>query len=95
MRILAHPPRRLRDTNQCQHLNGACLCGLLVEVLDDPQRLTDLTADGQYRFRLVIGSWKIIEISLPRMVRISRSESCSRSFAWKRTEPRSCPGARG
>ena len=30
-------------------------------------------------FRLVIGSWKIIAISLPRMARICDSGSCSRS----------------
>src|SRR5882724_2640433 len=41
--------RWLRDTNQCQHLDGACLCGLLVQSLMNPQRLTDLTADGQHR----------------------------------------------
>src|SRR3981081_2702580 len=45
--------------------------------------------------RLVIGSWKIIEMSLPRMARISRSESCSRSFPWKRTEPAILPGGSG
>src|SRR3979490_2642972 len=49
MRILAHEPRRLRDTNQRQHLDAACLCGLLVESLMDPQRLANLTADSQHR----------------------------------------------
>jgi hypothetical protein len=35
----------------------------------------------------VIGSWKIIEISLPRIVRISASESDRRSRSPKRIEP--------
>jgi hypothetical protein len=35
----------------------------------------------------VIGSWKIIEISLPRIVRISASLSASRSRSPKRIEP--------
>ena len=33
-----------------------------------PQRLADLAADGQHRIEDVIGSWKIIEMSLPRIV---------------------------
>ena len=37
--------------------------------------------------RLVIGSWKIIEMSLPRMSRISGSDSSSRSRPWKRIAP--------
>ncbi len=49
MRILAHAPRRLRDTNQRQHLDAACLCGLLVEPLMDPQCLANLAADSQHR----------------------------------------------
>jgi hypothetical protein len=36
------------------------------------QRLADLLADVSTGFSEVIGSWKIIEISLPRMARISR-----------------------
>ena len=35
----------------------------------------------------VIGSWKIIEISLPRTARISRSDKSSRSRPSKRTLP--------
>src|SRR3954466_14667789 len=31
-------------------------------------------------------------MSLPRMARISRSESCSRSLPWKRIEPAILPG---
>ena len=38
-------------------------------------------------FRLVIGSWKIIEMWLPRMARISRFESVSRSRPLKMTSP--------
>src|SRR4030088_2816224 len=34
-------------------------------------------------------------MSLPRMARISRSESCSRSLPWKRTEPAILPGGSG
>src|SRR5882724_6908951 len=45
--------------------------------------------------RLVIGSWKIIEMSLPRMSRISRSDNCRRSLPWKRTEPAILPGGSG
>ena len=44
----------------------------------------------------VIGSWKIIEMSLPRMARISRSESASRSRPSKRMLPPTMrPGRRG
>src|SRR5258708_39557170 len=45
--------------------------------------------------RLDITSWKIIELPLPRMALISRSESCSRSVPWKRTEPAILPGGSG
>ena len=38
-------------------------------------------------FRLVIGSWKIIEIALPRMARISASDRASRSRPSKRMRP--------
>src|ERR1700681_195349 len=34
-------------------------------------------------------------MSLPRMARISRSESCSRSLLWRRTEPAILPGGSG
>ncbi len=43
----------------------------------------------------VIGSWKIMAISRPRMRRISSSESCSSSRPSKRTDPlgmRAVPG---
>ena len=43
----------------------------------------------------VIGSWKIMAISRPRMRRISSSDSCSSSRPSKRTEPlgmRAVPG---
>ena len=42
--------------------------------------------------RLVIGSWKIIEIALPRMSRISGSDSASRSRPSKRMRPAILPG---
>jgi len=38
-------------------------------------------------FRLVIGSWKIIAIRLPRMSRIAASSSASRSWPSKRMLP--------
>ena len=44
----------------------------------------------------VIGSWKIIEMSFPRMARISRSLSWKRSFPSKKASPRSMkPGGLG
>ena len=49
MWIFAHAPRRLRDANQCQHLDGARLRGLPVEPLMQAQRLADLPADAQHR----------------------------------------------
>ncbi len=49
MRVFAHAPHRLRDADQCQHLDGARFCRLLVEPLMHPQRLADLTADRQHR----------------------------------------------
>ena len=49
MRIFAHPPRRLRDSDQRQHFNGARLGRFLVEPLVQSQRLADLAADGQDR----------------------------------------------
>ena len=38
----------------------------------------------------VIGSWKMIEMSLPRMPRISRSDSSSSSRPLKRMLPDGC-----
>ena len=49
MRIFAHAPCRLRNADQCQHLDGTRLGGLLVEPLMHPQGLADLTADRQHR----------------------------------------------
>ena len=49
MWIFAHAPHRLRDADQCQHLDGARLGSLLVEPLMHPQRLADLAADRQHR----------------------------------------------
>src|SRR6516164_7856210 len=38
-------------------------------------------------FRLVIGSWKIMLMSLPRMARVARSSSARRSRPSKRMAP--------
>ena len=46
-------------------------------------------------FRLVIGSWKIMEMSLPRIARISRSEHSSRFFPFSRIAPAILPGGSG
>src|SRR6266704_954165 len=47
-------------------------------------------------FSEVIGSWKIIAISLPRIRRISAGESCSRSVPSKRICPSTIfPGGSG
>ncbi len=46
-------------------------------------------------FRLVIGSWKIIAISRPRIRRISSSESPIRSRPWKTALPATARPARG
>ena len=46
-------------------------------------------------FSEVIGSWKIMLISLPRIARISRSDRCSRSRPWKRMAPAILPGGSG
>ena len=46
-------------------------------------------------FSEVIGSWKIMLISLPRMARISRSDSFSRSLPSKRMLPAILPGGSG
>ena len=45
--------------------------------------------------RLVIGSWKIMLMSLPRILRIAGSSSVSRSVPWKRIEPAIRPGGSG
>src|SRR3954451_6829183 len=45
--------------------------------------------------RLVIGSWKIMLISLPRMSRIAASASFNRSVPRKRIEPAIFPGGSG
>jgi hypothetical protein len=45
--------------------------------------------------RLVIGSWKIMLISLPRTSRMARSLSLSRSRPWKRIAPPILPGGCG
>ena len=47
-------------------------------------------------FRLVIGSWKIMEMRLPRTLRIAASESFSRSVVPRRTAPPTMrPGGSG
>ncbi|MNK87097.1 hypothetical protein D3C87_1070260 [compost metagenome] len=46
-------------------------------------------------FSEVIGSWKIIEMRLPRICRISRSLSCIRSVPRRRTAPMWRPGGVG
>ena len=45
--------------------------------------------------RLVIGSWKIMLMSLPRMSRIARSGSARRSRPWNRIAPAILPGGSG
>ena len=45
-----------------------------------PQRLADLAADRETGLRRVIGSWKIMAISLPRISRIARSQRGDRAF---------------
>ena len=45
----------------------------------EAERFANLLSDGKTGFRLVIGSWKIIEMSLPRMLRISRSDFFTKS----------------
>src|SRR5262245_26973820 len=54
-------------------------CNVSVSVIWRPTVSTGLSE--------VIGSWKIIEMSLPRMSRISRSDSSSRSRPWNRMRP--------
>src|SRR3954471_1898519 len=46
-------------------------------------------------FRLVIGSWKIMAMRLPRIARIAPSSRVSRSVPSKCTEPRTVRGSRG
>jgi hypothetical protein len=46
-------------------------------------------------FRLVIGSWKIMLMSLPRMSRMARSSSVMRSRPSKRIAPATLPGGSG
>ena len=45
--------------------------------------------------RLVIGSWKIMEMSLPRTRRMAPSGSFRRSVPWKRMAPAMRPGGSG
>ncbi|MBA7470418.1 hypothetical protein ES707_05704 [subsurface metagenome] len=54
-------------------------CSRTASVIWSPIRITGLSE--------VIGSWKIIDIRLPRMPRISSSESASRSRPSSTTEP--------
>ena len=49
VRILPHPPPRLRDADQGQHLDRLGLGVLGGEPLVQPQRLADLPADVQHR----------------------------------------------
>ena len=96
VRILVDAPLRLGDADQRQHLDGALLGRRAVEALVQPQasraiwRPTVSTGLSD-----VIGSWKIIEMSLPRMSRISRSESSQQVAASKAMRPAILPGRLG
>ena len=91
------PPLGLRNLHHAQHLHGARRaprrgsppwCSRTVSAICRPMVSTGLSE--------VIGSWKIIEIRLPRMRRISRSLSVIRSVP-PQPAPRPCgaPGGVG
>ena len=72
VRILVDPLRGGGNADPLEHLDRAHPRRAAVELLVQDQRLDDLLAAGDRPgFSAVIGSWKIIEISLPRIARIS------------------------
>jgi hypothetical protein len=71
VRIFLHPPLGVRDVDELQHLDRLVHGVAPAEALVQPAGLGDLLAAGEDGFSEVMGSWKIIEISLPRILRIS------------------------
>ena len=89
VRIGVRAPLGLGDADAAQHLDRAVPgVALARQALVQRDRLGDLlAAPCSTGLSEVIGSWKIIEISLPRMRSISGSLSSSRSRPSKRIAP--------
>ncbi len=88
VRIFAGAPAGLRDSHQREHLDrpvhgratrGRRWCSATVSAIWRPTVITGL--------RLVIGSWKIIDIRLPRIARIAAGSSASSSSPSNRMLP--------
>ena len=71
LRILVIAAFRIRNADLAHDFQGALLGGVLVQFQVEHDGFLNLVADGQHRFNEVIGSWKIIPILPPRMLRIS------------------------
>jgi len=94
MRIFTDAPRRLGNADQRQHLDAA-MAGASRRDSPSmqpkrPRRFAGRSSGPE--LRLVIGSWKIMLISLPRMARISTSDRARRSRSSNRIRPAILPG---
>ena len=76
MRILLHPRRGIGDAHFCEHLACARARGLLRVAAGSCARMTSISCMPIVKtgFSEVIGSWKIMLMSLPRTLRISSHE---------------------
>jgi hypothetical protein len=73
VRVVVDPRVCTRDAYTVEQLDGTLLGLPAVYIEVRLERLADLPADGQTGLRLVIGSRKMIAMSLPRIFRIARS----------------------
>src|SRR5216683_143462 len=71
--------RSISTARRSEVARSSCWCSISVSPICRPTVSTGLSD--------VIGSWKIIEMSLPRMRRIAASSRSSRSTPWKRMAP--------
>jgi len=94
MRIFAHATRRLRDADQISISMARSLCGFLSSPLcpaaSSPIWRPTVQHRIEARHRLPGNHRNVVDRAIAR---ISRSESCSRSLPWKRTEPATCRGS--
>jgi len=95
MRIFAHTALCLRDADEIEHLDRASSAASLLKPSCRRSVSPSWRPMVSTGLRLVIGSWKIMLMSLPRILRIAGSSSFSKSVFWKRITPAIRPGGSG
>ena len=80
MRKAVEHARSFGHAHLFEHAARFLACCGSVLVLVQPDGFPDLVADGEDRFSEVIGSWKIIAISSPRIARIVDADAFARSM---------------